>query len=300
MRTLRPWTLSYEMMPPRNINAAPKFWECSKKLVESSPDFISLTYGAGGKDRRNSLEVIKKLVKDSPIMPIAHLTSIGTEKDEVETIAQEFLDAGVRMFLALRGDIPEDSHDFDSIKNPISSASELTHILHMLDLKHRRENSANYFNSIVRPLIICVAAFPEGNISRGTTPEEEAVRLLEKQDAGANFAITQLYYNPLSFDSFVHICRKIGVTIPIVAGVLPTYELDRIIKCENYIGVKAPQKLCAQLESAKSTQHQEEIAMDFWEDLSRKAIESGSPGIHMFTFNKYEPPINLADRLGLL
>lgn len=299
----RKWTLSYEMMPPRDLNNASNFWQTADELIESRPDFISITYGAGGKDRKTSLDVINKIVKDTPVIPIAHLTSVAMEKDEVEEIANAFLEAGVRMFLSLRGDEPVDQNGktiISNIKNPIKSASELTYMLKLLDKKRQRLSSVNKFNNIYRPLVVSVAAFCDGNPKSKTTPEQEVVNLLEKQDAGADFAITQLYYDPKVYDNFMKKAAKAGVTIPIVAGVLPTANPSRMLRCEKYIGVKPPSELIKTLNDIEDDKKRYSYGMEFWEKLSKQAIESGSPGIHMFTFNHSKPPLDLAKRLQLI
>lgn len=138
----------------------------------------------------------------------------------------------------------------------------------------------------------------EGNPILKTSVEEEVDKLLKKQDAGADFAITQLYYDPKVYDSFVNKARKAGVTIPILAGILPAVTVDRLVRCEKNLGVKVPVELIQKLEQADEAD-KEKVALDFWENLAKEAVNSGSPGIHMFTFNQSKPSLLLARRLGL-
>ncbi|MDR1448049.1 MAG: methylenetetrahydrofolate reductase [Candidatus Ancillula sp.] len=291
----RTHVLSFEMMPPRSHGAVELFWSCSKQLVALRPDFISITYGAGGFDYTSSLEVITKLVDDTPVIPIAHLTCIRTPKSVLEETVNAFLDAGVRMFLALRGDEPKGKNWIQ-----LMTSSELTHLIRMLDKKRLRKNADNKFNAIARPLVVCVAAFPNGNPITRTTIDQEVDKLLEKQDAGADFAITQVYYSSSEFDNFMKKASKAGVQIPILAGVLPTWEPARLLRTQSNIGVQAPSKLLDLLESARDEEEQREIGLQFWVDLAQNALDSGAPGIHAFTFNKPNPPTLLAQRLGLL
>jgi methylenetetrahydrofolate reductase (NADPH) len=291
-------------MPPRDVNCAPNFWQCVDKLSKTHPDFLSVTYGAGGNDRKTSLEVNAKIVEDSPILPVAHLTCIDTPKDAVEDIANDFLAKGVRIFLALRGDHPKNSCYRDEIgpdTELVRDAAQLTYLLRSLDKKRQRQTQADKFKSITRPLVIGVATFPDGNPDLGTSASGEVERLLQKQDAGADFAITQLYYDPKVFDDFISLARKRGVTIPIIAGVLPTWSPERLLRCEANIGIKPPHDLVRSLADACDTdsddQRAREIGLAFWEDLCKRALESGAPGVHMFTFNKWEPPIALTERL---
>jgi methylenetetrahydrofolate reductase (NADPH) len=335
----RTHTLSFEMMPPRKPPLSEKFWEAAEDLVALRPDFISITYGAGGVDRKTSLETLERLVYETPILPIAHLTCIETPKSEVAEVAEDFLNAGVRMFLALRGDPPKahknmpealpqthastlsnvsnagsvsNAGNVSNVSNAgasdrelagsefVRDAVELTYLLRQLDKKRQRASDVNRFRAIARPLIICVAAFPGGNPELGTSPAQEVGRLLEKQDAGADFAITQIYYDAKVYDDFIELAHARGVNIPILAGVLPTFSAKRLLSTERNIKVKAPQDLLAKLESASGEAEKQEIALDFFYLLSKRAIDSGSPGIHMFTFNNSLAPIKLADRLGMV
>jgi methylenetetrahydrofolate reductase (NADPH) len=230
------------------------------------------------------------------------LTCIDTPKSMVQEVAEDFLQAGVRTFLALRGDPPKHlESERPPLSDQIRDAAELTYLLRSLDKRRQRATAAGQFRTIARPLVICVAAFPSGNVELGTNQDQEVDRLLEKQDAGADFAITQLYYDPREYDTFMRKARSRGVTIPVLAGVLPTWRADRLIRTEANLGVPAPADLVAQLEEAvDDLPRRREIALNYWENLSREALNSGSPGVHMFTFNKSEPPLALADRLGLL
>ncbi|MDR2082850.1 MAG: methylenetetrahydrofolate reductase [Candidatus Ancillula trichonymphae] len=296
----RTHVLSFEMMPPRNKSTIASFWSCSKQLVALRPDFISITYGAGGFDYTSSLKVITKLVDDTPIIPIAHLTCIATPKSVLEETVDAFLDAGVRMFLALRGDEPKRKLLAAEDDEKLSSSAQLTHLIRMLDKKRFRKSAENKFTTIARPLVVCVAAFPNGNPVTGTSVEQEIDKLLEKQDAGADFAITQVYYSARDFDNFMKKASRAGVQIPILAGILPSWEPARLLKAQKNIGVQAPEELLRSLESAITEEDRYEIGLQFWTDLAFAALESGAPGIHAFTFNKPTPPTMLAQRLGLI
>lgn len=155
----RKLTLSFEMMPPRAAEAEPRFWECANELIKTRPDFLSITYGAAGTDRTKSLEVMKELVLNTPILPIAHLTCIATRLEDLEATAKEFLEVGVRMFLALRGDVPNGVNLEDFPPSKVESSAELTNFIRLLDKQRQRENANAKFRSIVRPIVICVAAF---------------------------------------------------------------------------------------------------------------------------------------------
>jgi methylenetetrahydrofolate reductase (NADPH) len=301
---MRKSTLSYEVMPPRTPEAEGKFWDCTNKLIETRPEFISITYGAGGNDRSGSLETISKIVHNTPILPVAHITCIDTPKSQVEEVADQFLAQGVRMFLALRGDSPiAKDGAFDELLNmseedQIADTAQLTYLIRSLDKKRQRMSNSNKFKSIARPLVISVATFPGGNPALGTTPAQEVDRLLEKQDAGADFAISQLYYSPNVFDDFMNLARKRGVSIPIVAGVAPIWSIERLEKCEKYIGVAPDANFARLLQNAWSPEDCEKIGLDFWYNTSIEAVNSGAPGVHFFTFNNANNSLKLVERLG--
>ncbi|WP_036958777.1 methylenetetrahydrofolate reductase, partial [Promicromonospora kroppenstedtii] len=99
-------TVSFELMPPRRPDAAPNFWETAQRLVAARPDFVSVTYGAAGGDRATAREVLATLLRGTPVLPVAHLTCVGASREDVSEVIEEFLEAGVRSFLALRGDPP--------------------------------------------------------------------------------------------------------------------------------------------------------------------------------------------------
>ncbi|GHT82139.1 methylenetetrahydrofolate reductase [Actinomycetota bacterium] len=282
-------------MPPRNPDSAPKFWGCVEELVKLRPDFLSITYGAAGKDRTTALNTIKRVVTDTPILPVAHLTCMDTPKEAVEQIVDEFLAEGVRMFLALRGD---QQVDVESPRSKlVESAAELTYLMRAQDKRRQRLNHRERFKTIARPLVICVAAFPGGNPELGTTPAQEIDRLLQKQDAGADFAITQLYYDPKVLDDFITLAHKRGVSIPIVAGIGPTFDHQRLLKIENNINIKPSPELFYDLQNASTDTAREDIGLKFYTDLSTKALESGAVGLHFFTFNNLGPTVKLVERL---
>jgi methylenetetrahydrofolate reductase (NADPH) len=220
-------TLSFELMPPRNPDAAPKFWNAARKLVEAHPDFISVTYGAAGNDRNTARTVVERLVKHTNVLPIAHLTCVGATRDNVADTIDDFLSIGARTFLALRGDPPRDQPDWQPPADGVHSSAELIELIREVETKRCHADAPAALRGAAKPLTIAVATFCEGNRDAGTTREQEVLRLLEKQEAGAHFAITQLFYEADSYTQFVELARREGVTIPILAGILPTTDPNR-------------------------------------------------------------------------
>ena len=288
-----PRTLSFEVMPPRHPDLAPNFWNTVSKLLEADPDFLSVTYGAAGQDRSSARAVVRRLVRDTPIQPIAHLTCVGASREEVASVVSDYLDTGVRTFLALRGDPPVSNPDWRPPFGGVASATELVTLIRALDDKRNQANPGFALRAAFKPLTIAVAAFPAGNPAVGTSPEQEAERLLVKQSAGANFAITQLFYEPDTYGEFLELARSYGVTIPIVAGILPPTDPRRLVRTADLTAVTAPQDLLRRLEGADSTEEVYDIGISYGISLAHEVLSMGAPGIHVYTFNKSDPALDL-------
>ncbi|MBD5784814.1 methylenetetrahydrofolate reductase [Cellulosimicrobium terreum] len=286
-------------MPPRRPDAAPNFWETARRLVATQPDFLSVTYGAAGSDRTTSLEVIGKLLHGTPVHAIAHLTCVGASRETVEDVISDFLDAGVRSFLALRGDPPKDQPDWRPNPDEVGSSIELVALLREVEASRCAANPSLALRGAARPLTIAVATFPDGNRDAGTTRTQEVHRLWQKQQAGASFAITQLFYDASSYIDFVAEARAAGVTIPILAGLLPTTEPRRLRRVEELMGVRAPQHLLDALDALPDPQAQHAYGISYSVDLAQRVLDAGAPGLHVYTFNKHHAALDLLEGVHL-
>jgi methylenetetrahydrofolate reductase (NADPH) len=296
--TPRP-TVSFELMPPRNPAAAPNFWETVRRLVAVRPDFVSVTYGAGGGDRATSRQVIETLLADTNVLPIAHLTCVGASREDVSEVIDDFLASGVRAFLALRGDPPQDQPDWRPAPGGLSSSIELVRLLHDLDAAPAAHDASSALRGAARPLSIAVATFLDGNPAARTTRAQEVARLADKERAGANFAITQMFYAPSSYSDFVAEARAAGVTIPILAGIFPATDPARLRRLEELTGVVPPADLLAALDALPDPQAQHEYGIAHTAGVARAVLDAGAPGLHINTFNKAQPALDLLGALGL-
>lgn len=298
-------TISFELMPPRRPDAAPKFWETARRLVATQPDFVSVTYGAGGGDRATARDVVSKLLQGTPVLPVAHLTCVGASREDVSEVIDDFLEAGVRTFLALRGDPPKDQPDWRPPTDGVHSSIELVRLLRDIDARRCASSPANALRVAAKPLTVAVATFPDGNPDAGTTREQEVARLLEKQEAGASFAITQLFYEPESYTGFTTAARRAGVTIPILAGIMPATEPRRLRRVHELTGVVPPADLLAELDGLRlddgspDVEAQHERGIEYSVKLARAVLDAGTPGIHVYTFNKHRPALDLLSAAGL-
>ena len=293
-------TLSFEVMPPRKENLIKPFWDTVQRLLSVTPDFLSVTYGAAGQDRHSARDVVRSLVQDSPVQPIAHLTCVGTTATEVGEVVSDYLDAGVRTFLALRGDPPVGRPDWQPAPGGVSSATELVTLIRSIEAARCAQYPGAALRAAFKPLTIAVAAFPAGNPAAGTSPNQEVERLLVKQSAGASFAITQLFCETDTYVNFLEKARSNGVTIPIVPGILPPTDIKRVNRMTELTGVVFPEYLRRRLESAQSVEEMYSVGVSLGARLARDLHEAGAPGIHMYTFNKAAPALDVLDAAGLV
>lgn len=294
--------VSFELMPPRNPNHAPLFWSTVDRLMEFRPDFVSVTYGAGGKNADTAHEVIARLVRHTPVQPIAHFTCVGMPHDGIVDALVAYLNTGVRTFLALRGDEPDDP-TWKPAPDSLGSAVELVTAIRSIEARACAESPAAALRSAFKPLTIAVAAFPSGNPATGTTVDEEVNRLLVKQAAGADFAITQLFWDHRTYADFVARARRAGVHIPIVPGILPPADSRRLLRTAELTGIVPPHDLLASLTEAEKADESgraaHSVGVSFAADLARHALAEGAPGLHLYTFNRAEPSLDVLAALDL-
>jgi methylenetetrahydrofolate reductase (NADPH) len=293
-------TISFELAPPRRPDAAPRFWETAGALMATRPDFISVTYGAGGSDRTTARHVMARLVADAPVLPIAHLTCVGASAVNMREVIGEFLDAGTRVFLALRGDPPAGQPDWRPDPDGLSSAVELISLLREVDAERAARHPGDALRRAAHPLRVAVAAFPNGNPAAGTTRDQEVERLALKQHAGADFAITQLVYDATSYADFVTDARAAGVTIPILAGVVPATDPARLRTVARISGIEPPACLVEELEALADPQERHTLGIERSAEVARGMLAAGAPGLHVYTFNQHRPAIDLLREVGLL
>ncbi len=288
-------TVSFELYPPRNPDAAPRLWETIQALSSARPDFVSVTYGVEGKTRDTTRRLVRRLLRETALNPIAHLTCVGTSRAEVIEVVEEFLDEGVRSFLALRGDPPPQQSDWSPHPDGLRTAAELVALLRQIEARRRAQSPAQAVRATVRPLSVAVAAFPRGNAPVGSTREQDIAALLDKQCAGADFAISQVFYDPASYLGMVADARRAGVTIPIIPGIIPTTDPGRLLRLEALTGVQVPRDLLARLESVDDEVARHRIGIRAGVDLVNAVLDGGAPGVHIYTFNTHHAALDLLE-----
>jgi len=297
--------VSFELFPPRTDAAALALGRTIDRLAEADPAFISVTFGAGGTSRDRSLTVLRYMLEHTDVEPMAHLTCVGSSHAEANRLVREFLDAGITSFLALRGDPPVGA-DPDAGIRDLDSAAELVQLIHRV--QEEREPFAQVgipglpgvtqIRERPRPERVAVAAFPTGH-PRSRGPAQDVDTLLAKEVAGANLAITQLFWHADDYLGFVERARAAGVTIPILPGIMPVTTPARLARLTELTGVEPPAELEIDLEIEPDPEAQAELGISYAARLAADVLDGGAPGLHLYTFNRHEAVLDVLDRIDL-
>ncbi|RFA21152.1 methylenetetrahydrofolate reductase [Subtercola boreus] len=297
-------TVSFELYPPRSEKAEAGLYETLEHLATARPEFISVTYGANGSTRGRSLAVLCRL-RELGVEPMAHLTCVGTTYAQESLVIREFLDAGVTKFLALRGDPPEGSTENDTFLGDLGSAGELVQLVHRVQAEKEQFTQADVpgFPRAKRlksgaKVTIAVAAFPNGH-PRSRSVQQDLDTLLAKEAAGANLAITQLFFHADEYLRFVELARAAGVGMRILPGIMPVLSEARLTKIVELTGERMPGELLGQLQAAGSTEAQQRVGIEHARALSEQLLEGGAPGLHLYTFNQHHAVLAVLRSLGL-
>ncbi len=284
-----PVALSYELFPPRTAAAAESLWTTIRELETTEPDYVSVTYGASGSNRDTAVELIHRLVLETTLRPLAHLTCVGNTPQELAEIIGDLLDAGVRGILALRGDRPQDGEP------PV--AGSLRYAQDLIELIRRVEQRRSALLCAGK-IAVGVAAYPTRHPESPSVAHDVEV-LLAKQRSGADFAITQVYFHTDQYADLITRARRAGVTIPIIPGVMPLTSLRRVTRLGELAGVQPAPELLARLAAAESDAERLRIGVRATVDLANAALDAGAPGIHLYTFNEHESALEVLDKLAL-
>jgi methylenetetrahydrofolate reductase (NADPH) len=276
-------TVSFEFFPPKTDEAeAALFRETVPALKRLEPCFISVTYGAGGGTRDRTLRIVNRLRREFGIESMAHLTCVGSTRDMLAGVLDEAHELGIENILALRGDPPRGQTTFQPIAGGFGFAVDLIRLV----------KSRNSFS-------VGAAGYPEGHVECHDKYLDWD-RTVAKVEAGAEFIITQLFYDTRDFLEFEDYLRnRRGVKVPIVPGILPFLSTEQIKRFTSLCGAKLSSRLCRQLEAhAGDDESVRKLGVEICTDLCRQLLEHGVPGIHFYCLNRSASCTDIMRNLG--
>ena len=279
-------TFSFEFFPPKTEEAEKKLFETAEELRSLKPAFISVTYGAMGTTRANTLRIVSRIKKETGIEAAAHLTCVGHTRDEIEAVLGDLEKNGVENIVALRGDPPKGETEFKPVPNGFHHASELVAFIR----QHPKFKTA---------FSLAVAGYPEMHMEcRDKT--KDLAHLKHKVDQGADVVITQLFFSNSQYFDFVERARKTGIKIPIVAGIMPVTHGPQIQRFASMCGASIPEEMQKAIEKFGEDQASiENYGIEFATRQCAELLQNGVPGIHFYTLNKSRATRKIYLNLGL-
>jgi len=273
-------SLSFEFFPPKDEAGEARLFRVIAKLEALAPTFVSVTYGAGGGTMKNTGNVIGRIKKETPLTPMPHLTCVDQSKGELRKILEGYKGQGIDNVLALRGDPPKGTGKFVAPEDGFCYAIDMVTLA--VD---------------VGGFSIGVAVYPEGHLESPSL-EMDMYYTRQKIDAGADFAITQMFFDNSYFYRFLERAEKAGITIPIIPGIMPISDLARIQRFSQMCGATLPGRIARRLEKAGADEAGKvglEVATEQCADL----LEHGVRYFHFYTLNQAEAVSRIVADLGL-
>jgi methylenetetrahydrofolate reductase (NADPH) len=262
---------SFEFFPPKTADGERNLAEALRALEPLQPDFVSVTYGAGGttEQKRKTVDIVANVKRQHGLEAMAHFTCVNATVDELRATLDELRDAGIENVLALRGDPPPGQAEWTATEGGLRYSRELIELIR-----------ADY------EFAIGAACFPETHI-HATSPEDDLRYLAEKVQAGARFLITQLFFDNAFYWDFVRRAREAGVDVPIIPGIMPITNVGQIKRMTELCGSAMPPRLVAELDArADDPEAVAEFGVAYATLQCAELLERGAPGIHFYTLNR--------------
>jgi methylenetetrahydrofolate reductase (NADPH) len=274
---------SFELFPPRTPGGVAKLPSVINQLAALGPKYFSVTHGAGGSDQDGTYETLLTVVEHSGVEVAPHLTCVGSTRKNIAAYLERYRAAGVKRIVALRGDLPATAMSA-SAPGEFHYANELVSFI--------RETHGDHF-------LIEVAAYPEMH-PQAANPTVDFENFCRKVRAGANSAITQLFYSADAYFSFVERCAKAGITIPIIPGIMPITGYANIVRFCNGCGADLPRWIRLRLEELEDDKAAlQDFGAEVVTRLCEALLRGGAPGLHFYTINQVAPTTRLWKNLAL-
>ncbi len=274
-------TLSFEFFPPKNDVGFAQLYRTVGELHPLKPSYISVTYGAGGSTRQRTIDLVARIQNELQLRTMAHLTCVGHSAAELSDILDQLWEGGVRNVLALRGDPPAGQLSFVKTDGGFANADAL------VNLTRQRHDFS-----------IGVAGYPEGH-PQCLNPTRDMEHLKAKVDAGANFVVTQLFFDNADFYRFREKADQSGIKVPLVAGIMPISNVAQIKRFVAMCGAKIPQPLLLRLEGIEQDADRvHQLGTEYALEQCRDLVAQGTAGIHFYTLNKSKATVQIWEALG--
>ncbi|MDA0575452.1 methylenetetrahydrofolate reductase [NAD(P)H] [Burkholderia gladioli] len=276
---MKPIELSLEFFPPKTAEGADKLRAARAQLLPLKPKFVSVTFGAGGSTQQGTLDTVLDMQKDG-LSAAPHLSCIGSSKDNLRAILDQYRSHGIRQIVALRGDLP-------------SGMGEVGELRYACDLvRFIRAEHGDWFH-------LEVAAYPEYH-PQSRSPKQDLQHFADKVKAGANSAITQYFFNADAYFRFVDDAARLGVEVPIVPGIMPITNYSQLMRFSEMCGAEVPRWIARRLESFGDDRESiRAFGADVITAMCDRLIKQGVPGLHFYTLNLATPTRVVCERLGL-
>ncbi len=272
--------ISCEFFPPKTDEGAAKLRATWQALKAVDPAYFSVTYGAGGSTQERSFATVSEIQRDSGIPAAPHLSCIGSTREHIRAILNDYKTQGIRRIVALRGDLPSGMGDPGELRY----ANELVEFI--------RSESGDWFH-------IEVAAYPEFH-PQAASANADLAAFQRKVEAGADAAITQYFYNVDSYLRFMNDCLDRGIHIPIVPGIMPITNYTQLARFSDASGAEIPRWMRKRLETfGDDMQGLRSFGLDVVSELCQQLLEAGAPGLHFYSMNQVEPTLSLWRGLNL-
>lgn len=272
-------TYSFEFFPPKTPEGMDKLRETRKQLARLDPKFFSVTFGAGGSTRDRTLDTVLEIQREG-FDAAPHLSCISSTRDEIQAILAQYREHGIRRLVALRGDLPSG----EVTASDFRYANQLVEFI--------RQETGDWFQ-------IEVAAYPEFH-PEAPSAHADLEAFKRKVDAGANAAITQYFYNADAYFRFMESCAAMGVTIPVVPGIMPIYNIAQLSRFSAVCGAEIPRWLRLRLQDyGDDMASLRAFGLDVVTELCQRLLEGGAPGLHFYTLNQAGTITTIWDRLDL-